>query len=326
MGAPDAVLPPPGDLLVTGGAGFIGTNLIARLRERGFDGVIRVLDNETMGRRENLDGFGVDFRIGDVRDRQSISQALAGVTRVIHLAADTTVIGSIEAPVRNYEHNVLGTFNLLEAMRDQGVSKIINASTGGAIIGDAAPPVHEGIPPKPLSPYGASKLAAEGYCSAYSASYGFKAISLRFSNVYGPRSVHKGSVIAAFIKAIRDGKQPIIFGDGSQTRDYIFVRDLADGIIAALGHGGSGVFQLGSGFPTDLTTVVRTLESVSGQPIEPVHREFRVGEVRHTFCDVSRAREALGFVSTTSLEVGCAETWEWFCRTGVNGYPSAACP
>lgn len=305
-----------GNLLITGGAGFIGTNLIHRLRERGFVGDIRVLDNESTGNRQNLDDLDVDFRIGDVRDRASIRQVLPGIEQVIHLAAGTTVIGSIADPERNYQHNVRGTLNVLEAMREAGISRIINASTGGAIIGNAVPPVHENLPPSPLSPYGASKLAAEGYCSAYAASYGFRAISLRFSNVYGPHCAHKGSVVAAFMKAIRSGTPPAIYGDGTQTRDYIFARDLADGIICALDYPGSDVFQLGSGVPIPLTELVRILEQISGAEIVPSFEDFRQGEIRHTFCDVSKARAELKFTATTSLEDGCAATWEWFCGRG----------
>ncbi|MEM7428577.1 MAG: NAD-dependent epimerase/dehydratase family protein [Pseudomonadota bacterium] len=317
MGDLNLASAPFGRLLITGGAGFIGTNLICRLRERGFRGAIRVLDNECAGNRLALAGLEAEFHLGDVRDRQSIRQAMSGTDQVIHLAADTTVVGSIDDPVRNYENNVLGTLNVLEVMREFGVSTIMNASTGGAIVGDAPPPVHEAVPPGPLSPYGASKLAAEGYCSAYAGSYGFRAVSLRFSNVYGPGSLNKGSVVATFMKALLSGRPLRIFGDGTQTRDYIFVGDLADGIISALARGQSGVYQLASGTPSDLMRIVRTLADVSGRVISPEFEHFRKGEVRHTYCDISKAARELGFACTTSLEDGVALTWNWFVRNAA---------
>ena len=163
--------------------------------------------------------------------------ALRRVDAVVHLAADTRVIDSIADPTRNFDVNVAGTFGLLNLMREVGVPRLVNASTGGAILGEAPPPVHEEMAPRPASPYGAAKASAEAYCSAFAASYGLDAVSLRFSNVYGPLSFHKGSVVAAFMRRILDDQPLVVYGDGSQTRDYVFVEDLCDGIVVALNSG-----------------------------------------------------------------------------------------
>ena len=172
--------------------------------------------------------------------------------------------------------------------------------------------MHEELPPRPLSPYGASKLAAEGYCSSYAASYGLRTISLRFSNVYGPHSAHKKSVVAAFMKALRTGASPVVYGDGQQTRDFVFARDLADGIILALGHHTSGTFQLGAGTPTSLVELLEIAQQVCGYRPALTHRRAKRGEVRHTYCDISKAQKELGYRPETSLLEGCAETWNWF--------------
>ena len=192
-------------LLITGGCGFVGANLIAYLnRTTSHD--IPVLDNESLGKRQHIAGMRAEFIHGDIRDRDCLDAALKGVDAVVHLAADTRVIDSIDDPSHNFDVNVAGSFCLLQAMRAAGVRHLVNASTGGAILGEATPPVNEEMVPRPLSPYGAAKLAVEGYCSAFAASYGLKPVSLRFSNVYGPRSFHKGSVVAAFMKRILAGR------------------------------------------------------------------------------------------------------------------------
>ena len=298
-------------ILVTGGAGFVGSNLIARLDEiGGYD--IAVLDNEVLGSREAIADTSAQFLHGDILDMAAVSRALDGVDAVVHLAADTRVIPSISAPKFNFDVNVLGSINLLEQMRLLGVNKIVNASTGGAIIGAAEPPVHEAMVAAPMSPYGASKLAVEGYCSAYAASYGMQAASLRFSNVYGPRSWHKGSVVAHFIKQILKGEPLIVYGDGSQTRDYVHARDLADGIVRALDADISGPLQLGTGKGTPLNDIIALLREISGEDFAVRYEDFRAGEIVHTWCDISRAREAIGYDPQIGLAEGLEETWKWF--------------
>jgi len=301
-------------LLITGGCGFIGVNLIAALLRQDSNLNIRVYDNETLGTHKNLDEFDVEFIHGDIRDLDLLRRSLNDVDSVVHLAADTRVMDSIKNPLFNFEVNVQGTFGLLHAMRDAGVNSIINASTGGAILGEVPPPVHEGMLPEPHSPYGASKLAVEGYLCAFSHAYGFKATSLRFSNVYGPRSYHKGSVVAHFFKQILAGKDLVVYGDGSQTRDYVFVEDLCQGIIQALQSHLSGVFQLGSGQPTTINQLIELLRGVVGpsHPFRVIYEPFRPGEIVNTWCDIAKAQQGLGFEIRTPLDEGLKKTWSWF--------------
>lgn len=298
-------------VLVTGGCGFIGANLVPRLAAAGWE--VRVLDNESMGRREHLDDFTGQFIHGDIRDPAALDVALEGVDAVVHLAADTRVIESIADPAFNFDVNVVGSFRLLEAMRARGIRRLVNASTGGAIIGAATPPVHEAMVPNPIAPYGATKLAVEGLCSAWSGSYGFSTLSLRFANVYGPRSYHKGSVVAAFFRRIADGLPLIVHGDGEQVRDFVFVDDLCDGIMRGIDYAQSGVLQLGSGVPVSVNALIEEMRLVvAPQPVAVEYRPARVGEIERTWCDVSRARSELGFAPDTSLAVGLARTWAWF--------------
>ena len=299
-------------LLITGGCGFIGTNLIAALRADGGP-EIRVLDNERLGKREHLSGFDVAFIPGDIRDADIVAAALQGVDAVVHLAADTRVMDSIEDPAFNFDCNVVGTFTLLMAMRKAGVEYIVNASTGGAILGEAPPPVHEDMPPKPESPYGAGKLAVEGYLSAFAHSYGMKAASLRFSNVYGPRSYHKGSVVAHFFKRILAGKDLVVYGDGGQLRDYVYVDDLCRGVLQALDSGMSGVFQLGTGIPTSINALIeRMRETVGDRRFQVCYEPSRPGEITNTYCDIAKAQKAFGFAPVVRLPEGLRITWEWF--------------
>lgn len=299
-------------VLITGGCGFVGANLLHRLTELGgFE--TTVVDNETLGRREFLAGYPHEFVKGDICDAELMNRLIDGKDAVVHLAADTRVIPSIENPAFNFAVNVGGTFNILEAVRRNGKVRMISASTGGAILGEVEPPVHEGMVPNPMSPYGASKLMLEGYSSAYSASYGLDITCLRFSNVYGPRSFHKGSVVAEFLRRILKGEPLTVYGDGSQTRDYVFVTDLVDGIIKAMTQPVSGVFQLGSGKPVTIDELIAEIGPVvAPTPVDVVKKDFRDGEVRVTWCDISKARRELGYDPATSLANGLAETWAWF--------------
>jgi UDP-glucose 4-epimerase len=223
---------------------------------------------------------------------------------------------SIENPQHNFDNNVIGTFNLLELSRELGVQRIVAASTGGAILGDVEPPVHEEMAPKPTSPYGASKLMLEGYLSAYSSSFGVSGCALRFSNIYGPRSFHKGSVVAHFFKQILSGEPLVVYGDGSQTRDYLYVGDLVEAIRAALESDVQGAYQLGSGRPTTLNELIEVMRTVTDRDFEVVYRDFRPGEVRDTWCQVDKARNGFGYDPTTSLEEGLRATWAWFDSQG----------
>lgn len=298
-------------ILITGGAGFVGSNLIARLDALGgYE--LAVLDSEILGSREAISDCDVRFIKGDICDPDAVEKALEGVDAIVHLAADTRVIPSISEPKFNFDVNVGGSLVILETMRRLGVNQIVNASTGGAIIGDAVPPVHEGMVAAPLSPYGASKLAVEGYCSAYAACYGIQAASLRFSNVYGPRSWHKGSVVAHFIKQILKSETLIVYGDGEQTRDYVHTQDLSDGIIAALQAGASGPIQLGTGIGTPLNVIIAMLREISGEDFSVDYQPFRDGEIVDTWCDINHARETIGYDPQIAVRNGLEDVWRWF--------------
>lgn len=299
--------------IVTGGLGFIGTNLILQLLQNA-ENQITIIDNysnvsETVDYSQNKNVTVIDM---DIRDRNGMRPYFRECDAVVHLAAHTRVIESIEDPTINFDINVQGTFNILELMRENDINTLINASTGGAIIGEAAPPVHEEMIPRPSSPYGASKLFAEGYCSAYAQSYGINSASLRFSNIYGPHSKNKGSVVAAFLKDIAANKKITVYGDGTQTRDYLYVEDLANGIVAAIENRVIGVYQLGSGKGTSINELIEIIRSVIDVDFEVDYKDFRQGEILHTFCNISKAKAGFGFNPSIELQEGIRNTYSWF--------------
>ena len=297
-------------ILVIGGLGFIGTNLIRHLLLVGYTD-ITVLDNYTNQTGYLSENDGIKIITGDIRDVDVVNQAVSGKTMVINLAAHTRVIDSIKDPVENFQINVAGSINILESMRKNSVMTFISASTGGAIIGDIEPPVHEEMVAKPASPYGASKLAVEGYCSAYNQSYGMNTISLRFSNIYGPYCNRKESVVSAFLRAIKDKGQVTVYGDGNQTRDYIFTEDLIDGIVATIRLKNSGVYQLGSGEPHSINELIEIIRKCVSVNFDVHYEPARSGEVVHTYCDISKASRELEFNPSTKLEEGILKTWQW---------------
>ena len=247
------------NILITGGCGFIGINLLDYF-QKNTSNQITVLDNLSVGNSEYLKEFDVEFIEGDIRDANLVNQIMKKVDAVIHLAADTRVIDSIENPNYNFDVNVTGTYNLLCSARNHAVEKFVMASTGGAIVGNASLPVNEKMVPKPISPYGASKLCGEAYCSAFAGAYGMKTVCLRFSNVYGPRSYHKGSVISHFYKQIIKRAPLIIYGNGEQTRDFIYVDDLCEVIHKALFiQDGGTSYQLGTGVETSINELVELI-------------------------------------------------------------------
>lgn len=306
-------------VLITGGCGFVGVNLVDYLRRNTSLDIV-VLDNESVGRRQYLEPYAVKFVQGDIRDAGRVEAAVAGASAIVHLAADTGVIGSVEKPMANFAANVEGTMTLLEAARRASISRFVFASTGGAIIGEIQPPVHEAMVPRPVSPYGASKLAAEGYLSAYAGAYGMKTIALRFSNVYGPRSYHKGSVVAQFFKDVLAQRPITIYGDGSQTRDFVHVEDICHAIALALTvPQAGGVYQLGSGVATSVNTLLEAVRlTVQPRQMPSVsYRPFRAGEIRHTHSRIDKARAELGFAPRANLADGLRQTWEWFLTNPI---------
>lgn len=306
-------------VLVTGGCGFIGANLVPALRKHDHEVVI--VDNLSRGNPAYVDGAG-DCTIinADVRDEEAIHGAAAGADAIIHLAASGSVVESVADPRENFSINVEGTFSVLNAARRAGVKKVVFSSTGGALIGNCIPPVSETSVPRPISPYGASKLAGEGYCCAFAHSYDMAVTALRFANVIGPVSWHKKGAVTAFFKAIMDGQPIRIYGDGSATRDFLYVEDLCRGIVSVLGARlqGFNVFHLASGREVsvkELAEIACAVASVPGHPI--TFDPKRKGEVERNFASFETAAKTLGFRPTVSIEEAMRRTWMWFREFAV---------
>ncbi|MBI3088215.1 MAG: NAD-dependent epimerase/dehydratase family protein [Candidatus Omnitrophica bacterium] len=303
-------------VLVTGGAGFIGTNLVAAWINR--PGLrVRVLDNGESGplQRPLLDGR-LERVEGDVREAEVVARAIAGCDAVVHLAAATGVAESIRDPRRSVEVNVQGTLNLLEAARAAGVARCVFASSNAAV-GAHEPPLDETHPLNPVSPYGAGKAAGEALMTAYAKAFGLGTASLRFSNVYGPYSEHKGSVVAAFFRAALAGEPITVHGDGSQTRDFVFVEDLCEAVWLALQRAEPGsVFQIASGVETPIgelaEQVRRLVESEGGIRVAVRHAPVRAGDVARNYSRIELARARLGYAPRVGLAQGLRRTWEWW--------------
>ncbi len=297
-------------ILVTGGAGFIGANLVRLLLDEGHR--VRVLDNFSTGRREYLNGLDLEIIEGDILDPEMVTQAVAGVDGVVHLAAQTGVPGSLQNPRRDCEVNVIGTLNMLEACRHAGVRRFVFASSN-APLGRQPPPATENKAPLPISPYGASKLAGEGYCLAYHGSWGLGTVILRFANIYGPYSAHKNSVVAKFFKDILAKGQITIDGDGRQTRDFIYVGDLCRAIQLALESDVSGeVFQIATGMETSILELAMLVQKVVGWDVGVQHGPPRRGDIRKNYSAIGKVRERLGWRPLIDLAAGLKETWSSF--------------
>ena len=296
--------------LVTGGAGFIGSNLVDALLARGDQ--VTVVDDLSTGRRENLApalAAGAELVESDVRDAQALLDLFerARPEVVFHLAAQIDVRKSAADPAFDARVNVEGTINVLEAARVAGVARVVNSSTGGAIYGEGRTlPAPEDHPTAPEAPYGQSKFAAEGYCDLFKRLHGLATVSLRYGNVYGPRQdpLGEAGVIAIFCGRLVDGERPTVFGDGLQTRDYVFVEDVVASNLAAAESDVSGSINIGTGVQTTVLELVEALAALAGREFEPEHAPERLGEVQHIALDYTRAREALGWGPRTSLREG----------------------
>lgn len=294
--------------VVTGGAGFIGSHLVEALLARGDE--VHVVDNLATGSRANVaDGAG--FHERDIREPLDDLFAEARPEAVFHLAAQADVGTSVERPDLDAEVNVLGTLRVLEAARAVG-APVVFSSTGGAIYGECPRPAREDDPREPLSPYGTSKLAGEEYLATWNRLHGTRNVSLRFGNVFGPRQLAKleGGVVAIFIDRLRDGEPVTIFGDGEQTRDFVYVGDVVAGLLAAAGHGG-GVFNIGTGVRTSVNRLYAVCREVAGRGEAPAYADARPGDLRDSVLDPSAAGEALGWRPRETLESGLRRTWEW---------------
>ena len=300
--------------LVTGGAGFIGSNLVDALIARGDH--VSVLDDLSTGRRENVHPAAT-LHVEDVTDRAGLRSVLAADRPevVFHLAAQIDVRRSVTDPVADLRMNAGGTLDVLDAAREAGVRHVVYASTGGAIYGDAeVVPTPEETPARPLAPYGQSKLAGEGYCRLYGDLYGLHSTSLRFANVYGPRQdpLGEGGVIAIFCGRALHGGRAVIYGDGEQTRDFVYVGDVVDALLTAAEGAPFGPFNIGTGHETSVLELADRLRLVAGSDgFHPEHEPERAGEVRRSCLDATRAHAEIGWSAATSLDDGLRSTLEW---------------
>ncbi len=301
-------------VLVTGGAGFIGSNLVRELLERGDD--VRILDNFSTGNRANLEGLDVDIVEGELRSYERVHNAVRGVELVYHLGALGSVPRSVQDPLTSSAVNIEGTLNVLLAARDEGVRRVVYSSSS-SIYGSAVElPCSEAAPPDPISPYGVAKLAAERYCVSFSRVYhGFETVVLRYFNVFGPRQSplsQYAAVVPLFVTAIAAGSPVTVFGDGEQSRDFTYVENVVDATIrAGAAAGASGrIFNVAAGSPGSVNLLADTIGRILDRPVDKQFRNPRPGEIRNSWADVSLAEQVFGYTPTVGLEEGLRRTIE----------------
>jgi UDP-glucose 4-epimerase len=300
--------------LVTGGAGFIGSNLVDALVERGDD--VRVLDNFSTGNRANLEGLEIEVIEGELRSYERVHAAMRGIEVVYHLGALGSVVRSVQDPLTSSAVNVEGTLNVLLAARDEGVRRVIFSSSTSVYGLNRDLPTVETTPPDPISPYGVAKLAAERYCVSFSRVYeSFETVVLRYFNVFGPRqSPHSqyAAVVPLFIAAIDQGQPITIHGDGEQSRDFTYVANVVDATISAADAAGANgrVFNVAAGAPASVNFVAETIGALLGKPVEKRFEPTRPGDIRDSWGDISAARELLGYEPRVDLAAGLELTAE----------------
>ena len=300
--------------LVTGGAGFIGSNLVRALVERGDE--VRVLDNFSTGYRENLEGLDVELVEGELRSYERVHAAVRGSELVFHLGAMGSVPRSVQDPLTSSAVNVEGTLNVLLAARDEGVRRVVFSSSTSVYGSTRTLPTSESEPPDPISPYGVAKLAAERYCISFSRVYeSFESVVLRYFNVFGPRqSPHSqyAAVVPLFLEAIARGRPITIFGDGEQARDFTYVTNVIDATLhAGDAPGATGrIFNIGAGAPASVNRLAETIGELLGKPVEKLFAPRRAGDIRDSWADISAAREVFGWDPSVGLEDGLRRTAE----------------
>ena len=308
--------------LVTGGAGFIGSHLAEELVRRGE--TVRVVDSLITGKRHNLAHLPrVEFVQGDLADLDVARRAVAGIEYVLHQAAIPSVPRSVEDPITSNRANIDASLNVLVAARDGGVKRVVYAGSSSAYGNTPILPKVETMATAPLSPYALQKLVAEQYCQMFTALYGLETVTIRYFNVFGPRqdpSSPYSGVISLFISALCEGKQPRIYGDGEQTRDFTYVANVVDGVLRAChAHGASGeVINVATGGRISLNQLFETVRDLVGASIEPAYVQPRAGDVRDSQADISKARRLLGYEPVISFEEGLERTVRWYRESQVS--------
>jgi UDP-glucose 4-epimerase len=299
--------------LITGGAGFIGSHLGASLLQRGDR--VRILDNFSTGRRENLAALP-DAQVveGDIRSYHVVREAVAGVDFVLHQAALPSVPRSVQDPITSNDVNVSGTLNVLAAARDAGVRRFVYASSSSVYGANPALPKRETMATSPLSPYAVGKLAGENYCRAFAQVYGFETVMLRYFNVFGPRQSARSeyaAVIPRFVQALADGRAPVVFGDGTQTRDFTYIENVVAANLAACERAEGVIgqaFNVATGSAVSILDLVRALGEVMRTPVEPTFQPARKGDVPHSYADIGAARAGLGYEPRVGFLEGLRRT------------------
>jgi UDP-glucose 4-epimerase len=306
--------------LVTGGAGFIGSHLSRALIERG-DKVV-ILDSLESGKVSNiadlLESENLEFIEDSILHESRLISICSGIDGIFHLAALVSVQRSIDDPELNHRINVDGFFSVLEVARKSRINKMVLASSAALYGNSYSPPHYESLQAVPLSPYAVGKYTSEVYSSVYSALYGVNVVCLRFFNVYGPNqdpSSPYSGVISKFMEEVSTGKDIIIFGDGEQTRDFVYVLDVVQALLLSMDSNLFGVFNVGTGIPTTINHLSHQIIKTSGSKVKVIHREQREGEVRYSYADISKARSELGFNPEYTLEKGLLNTYSWWNRS-----------
>jgi nucleoside-diphosphate-sugar epimerase len=306
-------------VLVTGGAGFIGSHLARALEAR--DHSVRVLDDFSSGKHANLADLEgrVEIVEGSILDQATLERAMDGVEIVYHEAAIPSVPRSMAAPVASHQANSTGTLNVLEVARRKSVRRVVYAGSSSAYGETPTLPKVETMTASPLSPYAVSKLAGEHYCQVYARAFGVETVVLRYFNVFGPRqdpNSQYAAVIPRFVTAALEGRPPVIFGDGTQSRDFCYIDNVIEAnLLAADAREASGrVFNVACGRATDLNQVVKLIADALGTQLEPSYETGRVGDVKHSLADITAARQVLGYTAPVSFEDGLLRTIEWYKR------------